>query len=79
LQVRLTAIKNGAIESPHGHLKKAVKDALLMRGVADFDDLPGYRGFIDEIVSRKNAHHAKRIEAERPAFATSPRTAHLRL
>ena len=39
-----------------------------MRGVSDFDDLAGYRRFIDEIVSRKNAHHAKRIEAERPAF-----------
>ena len=66
------AHENGAIESPHGHLKKAIKDALLMRGVADFDDLPGYRGFIDEIVSRKNAHHAKRIEAERPALQPLP-------
>jgi len=34
------AHENGAIESPHGHLKKAVKDALLMRGVNDFEDLP---------------------------------------
>jgi hypothetical protein len=66
------AHENGAIESPHGHLKKAIKDALLMRGIADFDDLPGYRAFIDEIVSRKNAHHAKRIEAERPALQRLP-------
>jgi hypothetical protein len=66
------AHENGAIESPHGHLKQAIKDALLMRGAADFDDLPGYRGFIDEIVSRKNAHHAKRIEAERPALQPLP-------
>ena len=29
---RGVAHENGAIESPHGHLKKAVKDALLMRG-----------------------------------------------
>ena len=66
------AHENGAIESPHGHLKKAVRDALLMRGLSDFDDLAGYRRFIDEIVSRKNAHHAKRIQAERPALQQLP-------
>ena len=69
---RGVAHENGAIESAHGHLKKAVRDALLMRGAADFDDLPDYRRFIDEIVSRKNAHRAKRIEAERPALQPLP-------
>jgi transposase InsO family protein len=66
------AHENGSIESPHGHLKKAVKDALLMRGVSDFDDLAAYRRFLDEIVSRKNARHAKRIAAERPALQLLP-------
>jgi hypothetical protein len=66
------AHENGGIESPHGHLKKAVRDALLMRGTGDFDDLTSYRCFIDEIVSRKNAHHARRIEAERPALQLLP-------
>ena len=44
---RGVAHENGAIESAHGHLKKAVKDALLMRGTNSFDDLAGYRRFID--------------------------------
>ncbi len=69
---RGVAHENGAIESAHGHLRKAARDALLMRGVGDFDDLASYRRFIDEIVSRKNAHHAKRIEAERPALQRLP-------
>jgi len=69
---RGVAHENGSIESPHGHLKKAVKDALLMRGVNDFDDLAAYRRFIDEIVSRKNARHTKRIEAERSALQRLP-------
>src|SRR5258708_28695964 len=56
---RGVAHENGAIESPHGHLKKAVKDALLMHGVSDFDDLAAYRRVIDEIVSRKNGRHAR--------------------
>src|SRR3546814_1470298 len=59
---RGVAHENGAIESAHGHLKAAVRDALLMRGSADFDDLAEYRCFFDEIVARKNARCAKRIE-----------------
>ena len=69
---RGVAHENGVIESAHGHLKKAVKDALPMRGVNDFDDLASYRRFIDEIVSRKNAHNTRRIEAERPALQPLP-------
>jgi transposase InsO family protein len=69
---RGVAHENGAIESAHGHLKKAVKDALLMRGANDFEDLTNYRRFIDEIVSRKNATNGKRIEAERPTLQSLP-------
>ena len=69
---RGVAHENGSIEGPHGHLKKAVSDALLMRGARDFNDLAGYRLFIAEIVSRKNAHHAKRIAAERVVLQDLP-------
>jgi transposase InsO family protein len=69
---RGVAHENGAIESAHGHLKKTVADMLLMRGSREFDDLAGYRLFIDEIVSRKNAHHAKRIAAERTVLQQLP-------
>jgi hypothetical protein len=61
------AHENGAIEGAHGHLKRAIEDALLMRGSRDFDDLAAYRRFIDETVSRHNARHAKRIDVERAA------------
>jgi len=66
------AHENGAIESPHGHLKRAIRDALLLRGSAAFDDLLAYRRFVDEIVSRHNARHAKRIEAERAVLQPLP-------
>ncbi len=36
------AHENGAVESAHGHLKKAIADALLMRGSRDFADLADY-------------------------------------
>ena len=59
------AHENGSIESPHGHLKSVIRDALLLRGTRNFDTLTDYQSFIDEITSRKNARNTKRIEAQR--------------
>jgi len=69
---RGVAHENGSIESPHGHLKSAIRDALLLRGSGDFADLGAYRRFIDEIMSRKNARNAKRIAAERATLRLLP-------
>jgi hypothetical protein len=66
------AHENGAIEGPHGHLKRAIKDALLMRGSSEFGELANYRRFIDEIVSRRNARNGKRIDIERPELQPLP-------
>ena len=67
------ADENGSIESAHGHLKRALEDALLLRGGGDFDDLDDYRRFVDEIVGRRNAHARKRIELERSELAKLPK------
>jgi hypothetical protein len=66
------AHENGAIESAHGHLKNAVADALLLRGSRDFADLAAWRRFVDEIVGRRNARIARRIDQERPALKPLP-------
>jgi hypothetical protein len=66
------AHENGSIESVHGHLKKAVEDALLLRGSRDFADLAANRGFIDEVTGRRNARNRKLIEAERAALKKLP-------
>ena len=39
--------ENGSIESAHGHLKRALADALLLRASRDFDDLPAWRDFVE--------------------------------
>lgn len=54
------AHENGAIEGPHGHLKRAIEDALIMRG------------FIDEIVGRITARNAKRTDIERANLKPYP-------
>ena len=66
------AHENGSIESAHGHLKAAIRDALLLRGSADFDDLAAYRKFIDEVVSRRNRRNGPRIDVERAALRPLP-------
>ena len=66
------AHENGGIESPHGHLKNSIRDALLMRGTIDFEDLAAYRSFLDEIVGRKNARNRQRIDAERAVLQPLP-------
>lgn len=66
------AHENGSIESAHGHLKRALADALLLRASRDFDDLKGWRSFVDEIVGRGNARNARRIDQERVALKDLP-------
>jgi transposase InsO family protein len=67
------AHENGSIESPHGHLKNAMKDELLLRGSRDFDDLDAYRRFVDLIIGRQNAHNRKRIALELPSLGKLPK------
>jgi len=69
---RGVAHENGAIEGPHGHLKRAIADALLLRGTPDFVDLAAYRRFLDEFCGRRNAHNRKRIDAERAVLKPLP-------
>jgi hypothetical protein len=64
--------ENGSIESSHGHLKKKLEDALLLRASRDFEDLAQWRDFVDEIVGRGNARNAKRIDQERAALKELP-------
>ena len=66
------AHENGSIESPHGHLKQAIEDELLLRGSRDFEDLAAYRRFIDEMVGRRNTRNRKQIEIERAVLKRLP-------
>ena len=69
---RGVAHENGSIEGAHAHLKVALAQALLLRGSPDFDDLGGYRRFIDEILGRRNAAHGRAVDLERAALKPLP-------
>jgi hypothetical protein len=66
------AHENGSVESSHGHLKKTVEDAVLLRGSRDFVDLAAYRWFIDEVTGRHNTKFGPRIDVERAALKELP-------
>jgi hypothetical protein len=62
---RGVAHENGAIESQHGHLKRAIAQALLLRASSDFDSLDAYRDWMAELIARRNARRDKLVGLER--------------
>ena len=66
------AHENGAIESHHGHLKRAAAQALMLRGSAEFDSLDAYRDWIADLVGRRNARRDKLVGLERTRLQTLP-------
>ncbi len=66
------AHENGAIESQHGHLKRAVAQALLLRGNADFDSLDAYRAWIADLIGYRNARRGKMVQLKCAALRPLP-------
>ena len=67
------AHENGSVEASHGHLKRALGDALLLRGSRDFETVEAYRAFLATVVSRRNARNRERIDAERQVLRSLPK------
>jgi len=65
--------ENGAVESPHGHLKRRIAQALLLRGSSEFDSIDAYRTWLEEQVQRFNRRCAEALAIERPALQGLPR------
>jgi transposase InsO family protein len=64
--------ENGCVESPHGHLKRRIEQALLLRGSNDFPHIQDYQDFIDMVVQQHNQRNAKMIKMERAALQALP-------
>ncbi len=64
--------ENGAIESPHGHLKKRIKQGLLLRDSNDFSSDTAYAQFLAEIVNEINSRKQDKIEQERQHLQPLP-------
>ncbi len=64
--------ENGAVESPHGHIKRRIEQALLLRGSADFESLDAYRVWLEGIVRRFNRRCGEALEIERAQLGALP-------
>jgi len=66
------AHENGAVESQNRHLKKAIEQALILRGSHDFATIEEYRCFIDLTVARRNKQRVAAVQAERTHLKPLP-------
>jgi len=64
--------ENGAVESPHGHIKNRIRQALLLRESRDFDSLGDYRQWIDGLIRRFNRRCDDALEIERDKLLALP-------
>lgn len=69
---RGVAHENGRVESPHGHLKERIEQALLLRGSCDFETLADYQAFLAEVNGQYNRLRLCRLEQEKPALRPLP-------
>jgi hypothetical protein len=67
------AHENGAIESPHGHLKHRIKQALLLRESHDFASISEYQALIDAAIAQLNARHTAKYAEEKLALQGLPK------
>lgn len=59
------AHENGSIESPHGHFKHRLTQALYLRGSFEFESVSAYQGFIEQVVNRLNAPRTEKFTEEK--------------
>jgi hypothetical protein len=67
------AHENGAIESPHGHLKNRITQALYLRDSYDFDSVKDYQSFIEGIVATLNQRRAQKFAEEQRYLQPLPK------
>lgn len=67
------AHENGSIESPHGHLKNRIKQAIYLRGSADFTSVAEYQALIDAQVAKLNQQCQAKYEQEKEHLQPLPK------
>jgi hypothetical protein len=64
--------ENGAVEQRHYRTKRAIAEALVIRGSADFIDTTTYRAFVLEVLARHNRRIEARFSEERVVLRALP-------
>ncbi len=64
--------ENGAVESPHGHVKNRIRQALLLRENNDFATLGDYRQWLGGLIQRFNRRCEGTLDVERDKLQALP-------
>lgn len=64
--------ENGSVESAHGHLKRRICQALLLRGNNDFSSIAEYQKWLEKVVSQHNQRNAKQVIIEKEQLQLLP-------
>jgi hypothetical protein len=64
--------QNGAVEQRHYRTKRAIAEALVLRGSADFVDTDAYLAFVRDVIAKHNRRVEARLAEERPALRALP-------
>jgi hypothetical protein len=66
------ANQNGDVEQSHHRFKRAMDQALMLRGGRDFADRAAYEVFLHRIFAQRNSGRARRFAEERPLLNDLP-------
>jgi len=66
--------ENGDVESLNGHLKRRIRQHLLLRGSAEFASLEHYDLFLVEVLHKANATRSEKVAAELESMRELPGT-----
>jgi hypothetical protein len=64
--------ENGDVEQRHHRFKRAVDQALMLRGSRDFSDRPDYEAFLKDLFAQLNAGRKERFAQEQPVLGRLP-------
>ncbi len=67
------ANENGDVEQRHHRFKKAVDQALMLRGSRDFESREAYETFLEQLFAQLNAGRRERLAEESPLLRELPR------
>jgi hypothetical protein len=60
--------QNGDVEAANGALKRALEQALLVRGSRDFDSRDGWQSFVDDVMRKANRNRGHRVAEDMEAM-----------
>jgi transposase InsO family protein len=66
--------ENGDVESLNGHLKRRLRQLLLLRGSSDFATMEDYDGFLAAALNKANATRAEKVAEELEVMRELPST-----